>query len=40
MNHFPETNDPFCQQKTVPGNIKYSDALRNGKKTLIVGASI
>ena len=39
MNHFPETNDPFWQQRTVPGNSKYSDALRNGKKTLIVGAS-
>ena len=28
------------QQKTVPGIITYSDAVRNGKKMLIVGATM
>ena len=37
INHFPENNNLFWQQRTVPGNSKYSDAVRNGKKTLIAG---
>ena len=32
MNHFPETNDPFWQQRTVTGNSKCSDALETGRK--------
>ena len=40
MNHFPENDNPFWQQITVPGNSKYSDTVRNGKKTFIVGTSM
>ena len=39
-NHFPENDNHFWQQRTVPGNSKYSDAVRNGKKTLIAGTSM
>ena len=39
-NHFPENDNSFWQQRTVPGNSKYSDAVRNGKKTFIVGTSM
>ena len=31
---------PFGNKKTVPGNSKYNVALRNGKKTIILGTSI
>ena len=27
-NHFPENDNPFCQQRKVPMNNKYSDAVR------------
>ena len=40
INHFPETDNPFCQQRTVPGNNRYSDTARNGKETFIVGTSM
>ena len=40
INHFPEKDDPFWQRRTVPRNSKYSDTVRNGKKTLIVGISM
>ena len=40
INHFPENSNLFWQQITVPGNIKYSDTVRNGKKSFVVGASI
>ena len=31
---------PFGNKKAVPGNSKYNVALRNGKKTIILGTSI
>ena len=40
INHYPENDNPFWQQRTVPGNSKYSDTVRNGKKTFIVGTSM
>ena len=40
INHFLENDNPFCQQRIVPGNSKYSDTERNSKKTLIVGTSM
>ena len=40
INHFPENDNPFRQQRTVPGNSKYSDAVRNSKKTFIIGTSM
>ena len=40
IKHFPETDNPFWQQRTVPGNNRYSDTVRNGKKTFIVGTSM
>ena len=40
INHFPENDNHFWQQRTVLGNSKYSDAVRNGKKTLIAGTSM
>ena len=40
INHFPENDNPFWQQRTVPGNSKYSETVRNGKKTFIVGTSM
>ena len=40
INHFPENDNHFWQQRTVPGNRKYSDAVRNGKKMLIAGTSM
>ena len=40
INHFPENKNHFWQQRTVPGNSKYSDAVRNGKKTLIAGTGM
>ena len=40
INHFPENDNHFWQQRTVPGNSRYSDAVRNGKKTLIAGTSM
>ena len=40
INHFSENDNHFWQQRTVPGNSKYSDAVRNGKKTLIAGTSM
>ena len=39
INHFSENDNPLWQQRTVPGNSKYSDTVLNGKKTLIVGTS-
>ena len=39
INHFPENDNLFWQQRTVPGSSKYSDTVRNGKKTFIVGTS-
>ena len=39
INHFPENDNHFWQQRTVPGNSNYGDAVRNGKKTLIAGTS-
>ena len=38
INNFPENYNPFWQQKTVSQN-KYSDVVRNGKKTFKVGTS-
>ena len=29
INHFPENENPFWQQRTVPRNSKYNDAVRN-----------
>ena len=40
INHFSENDYPFWQQRRLPENSKYSDTVRNGKKTFIVGASI
>ena len=40
INHFPENDNHFWQQRTVPGNTKYSDAVRNGRKTLMTGTSM
>ena len=40
INDFPENHNPFWQQKIVPENSKYCDAVRNGKKTFIAGASM
>ena len=40
INRFPENDNPFWQQRTVPENSKYSDTVRNGKKTFIVGTSM
>ena len=40
IKHFPENDNPLWQQRTVPGNSKYSDTVRNGKKTFIVGTSM
>ena len=40
VNHFLENDNPFCEQRTVSGNSKYSDAVRNGKKTFIAGTSM
>ena len=39
-NHFPENDHPFGQKRTVPGNRKYSETVRNGRKTFIVGTSM
>ena len=39
INSFPEKDNPFWQQKLVPENSKYSDAVRNGKKTFTVGTT-
>ena len=39
-NHFPENDNPFWLQKTVPGNSKYCDTVPNDKKTFIVGTSM
>ena len=38
-NNFPENNSPAwrCHKPTVPGNAKYSDAVRYGRKTVILG---
>ena len=38
--NFPENDNSFRQQRIVPRNSKYSDAVRNGKKTFIVGTSM
>ena len=40
INHFPESDNPFWEQRTVPGNSKYIDAVPNGKKTFLVGTSM
>ena len=40
INHFPENDNSFRQQRTILGNSKYSDAVRNGNETFIVGASM
>ena len=40
INHFPENDNHFWQQRKVPRNSKCSDAVRNGKKTLIAGTSM
>ena len=40
INHFSENDYPFWQQRRVPENIKYSDTVRNGKKTFIVCESM
>ena len=40
INHFPENDNPFWQQRIVLGNSRYSDTMRNGKKTFIVGRSM
>ena len=40
IKHFPENDNPLWQQRTVPGNSKYSNTVRNGKKTFIVGTSM
>ena len=37
INHFPENDNHFWQQRTIPENRKYSDAVRKGKKTLVAG---
>ena len=40
INHFPENDNHFWQQRKAPRNSKYSDAVRNGKKMLIAGTSM
>ena len=40
INHYSENGNPFCQQRAVPGNSKYSDTVRICKKTFIVGSSM
>ena len=40
INHFSENDYPFWQQRRVPENSKYSDTVRNGKKTFIVCTSM
>ena len=40
INHFPENDNTFRQQRTVPESSKYSDTVQNGKKTFIVGTSM
>ena len=41
-NSFPENNNPAWRshKPTVPGNAKYSDAVRFGRKMVILGASM
>ena len=33
-------NNPFWQQRKVPGNSRYSDAVRNRKETFLLGTSM
>ena len=40
INHFPENDNPSWQQRTVSENGKYSDTMRNNKKTFIVGTTM
>ena len=40
INHFSENDYPFWQQRRLPENSKYSDTVRNGKKTFIVCTSM
>ena len=40
INHFPENDNPFWQERTAPGNSKYSDTIRNSEKTFIVGTNM
>ena len=40
INHFPENDNLFWQQRAVPGSSKCSDTVRNGKKTFTVGTSM
>ena len=40
INHFPEKENRFWRGRTVPGNSKYSDTVRNCKETFIVGTSM
>ena len=40
INHFPESGNPFWEQRTVLGNNKYIDVVSNGKKTFLVGTSM
>ena len=37
ISHFPENDNHFWRQRTVPRNSKYSGTVRNCKKTFIVG---
>ena len=41
-NNFPEHNNPAWRnhKPTVPGNAKYSNAVRFGRKTVILGTSM
>ena len=40
INHFPKNDNPSWLQRTVPGNSKYSETMRNGKKTFIAGTTM
>ena len=40
IGHISENDNSSWQQRIVPGNSKYSDTVRNGKKTFIVGTSM
>ena len=40
IDHISENDNSSWQQRIVPGNSKYSDTVRNGKKTFIVRTSM
>ena len=40
INNFPEKDNPFWQQKIVPGNVTNTEAMQNGKKAFMIGMSM